>query len=305
MSVAVKPLSSDIGVEITGIDLKLPMPPETYQFLQDLIDRHHLLSFPGQGLSVDQQVEFTSAFGPKTDEGGRGIHHGFISNRRADSGVHADEALMWHSDNSWSPAPTHYIALGGHEVVGELSPTLFASTARAARTLPVSLREAVKDLRTINLTNLSPAPEGEMPRSQKPIPTKRVVWPEIPADDYYFPRTLYPVLWKHPRTGEELLFVNEDMSVRLEGLDVEESERLYAELFKVLYDQRFVYEHVWRQDDLVLWDNLALQHGRRAFHGVPGVRTLIRTTINPAQDLYLEHGRRVADFAKMRLGQMT
>jgi taurine dioxygenase len=296
------PLTRDIGVEITDIDLKSAVDAGTRGELQSLIDRHHLLSFPGQGLSVDEQVAFIELFGPKTDEAGRGVYHGYVSNRRADSGVHHEAALPWHSDNAWSPAPTHYIALGGEHVVGDLAPTRFASTARAARALPAELRREVQGLRTIIMTDLSPG-EKEVPRSRRLRPETRRVWAELPQDEYYFPRTAYPVIWTHPRTGQELLFVNEDTSVRIEGCDMQQSEAIFTKLFAVLYDEAHVYEHHWRQDDLVLWDNLALQHGRRAFHGMAGERTLVRTTINPAQDLYLTHGRVVADFAKKRLAE--
>ena len=123
---------------------------------------------------------------------------------------------------------------------------------------------------------------------------------ELPDDTYYYPRTVYPVLWRHPRTGEELIFANEHMSLQLEGIDKEQGEAIFGALFEILYDPQYVYEHCWKQGDLVIWDNLALQHGRRAFYGNPGVRTLIRTTINPAQDAYLEHGKRVLDYAKLK-----
>jgi len=296
------PLSRNIGVEITGINLKKPVDPDTRGELQSLIDRHHLLSFPGQGLSVDEQVAFMELFGPKTDEAGRGVFHGYVSNRRLDSGVHHEAALPWHSDNAWSPAPTHYIALGGQHVVGDLAPTRFASGVRAARVLPAELRAQVQGLRTINMADLSPAGE-EIPRSRRLMPETRRVLAEVPQDEYYFPRTTYPVIWTHPRTGEELLFVHEDMSVRIEGRDAEESEAIFTPLFAILYDDAHTFEHHWRQDDLVIWDNIALQHGRPAFHGGAGERTLLRTTINPAQELYLTHGRRVADFAKKRLAE--
>jgi len=294
----IKKLSAEIGVEITGIDLRRGVSPEARAQLQALIDQHSLLSFPGQQLSPEEQEDFTALFGPKTDEGGRGTFHGFISNKRVDSGVHADAALMWHSDNAWSPAPTHYIALGGHHVEGDLSPTLFASAARAARELPAELRGQVQSLNVINLADLAPPPEGDLPRSRVPVPEQREMAQALPEDHYFYPRTVYPILWTHPRTGDELVFVNEHMSICIEGMDPAQSEPILASLFEILYDLAYIYDHAWRQGDLVIWDNLALQHGRRAFHGKPGVRTLIRTTINPAQDLYLTHGKRVADFAE-------
>ena len=81
------------------------------------------------------------------------------------------------------------------------------------------------------------------------------------------------------------------------------SDVVYQALFPIIYDPAHVYDHHWQQDDLILWDNIALQHGRPAFHGVAGERTLLRTTVNPAKEEYLRHARRVADFGEMLRGQ--
>jgi alpha-ketoglutarate-dependent taurine dioxygenase len=41
-----------------------------------------------------------------------------------------------------------------------------------------------------------------------------------------------------------------------------ESEPLLEELFAIMYDEDVRFEHHWRTGDLVVWDNLAVQHGR-------------------------------------------
>ena len=45
-----------------------------------------------------------------------------------------------------------------------------------------------------------------------------------------------------------------------------------TQLFAILYDEANVYHHHWRQDDLVIWDNIALQHGRPADHELRRLR---------------------------------
>jgi taurine dioxygenase len=297
-----KPLSDAIGVEISGIDLREPLTNSQVSELRDLLDRHHLISFPGQGLSPEEQIAFTSQFGPVTSDGDGDQLYGYISNQRMDSGVHADSALLWHSDNGWSPAPTYYIALGGSRVVGRLAPTSFANSVRAAQLLPPQLRARIAGLKTINVADLAPLPEGDVPPSQKLLSEVRRVR-QIPEDDYYYPRWSYPLIWQHPRTGAELLPVYEDFSVCIEGMTPFESEEIYTQLFAILYDEANVYHHHWRQDDLVIWDNIALQHGRPAFKGANGERTLLRTTINPDKESYLRHARRVADFGEMLRSQ--
>ena len=46
----------------------------------------------------------------------------------------------------------------------------------------------------------------------------------------------------------------------------------------MLYDQSNCYEHNWAVGDVVLWDNVALHHGRPGFPAT-AARTLQRVTI--------------------------
>src|SRR5207248_1449242 len=63
-------------------------------------------------------------------------------------------------------------------------------------------------------------------------------------------------------TGRPYLFVNENMTPLIIGLSPSESEALLEELYAALYVRDDVYEHAWHPGDLVLWDNLAVQHAR-------------------------------------------
>ena len=59
-----------------------------------------------------------------------------------------------------------------------------------------------------------------------------------------------------------MLYVSEQMTYRIGGLDSEESETLLEVLFNHLARDEAIVEHHWRKNDLVLWDNIALQHAR-------------------------------------------
>jgi taurine dioxygenase len=276
------------------------MASHTIDALQSLLDEHALLSFPDQSITIEQQIRFTSYFGEVCDENLSGRYHGYISNRRLDSGVNADSLLLWHSDNMWSPYPTLYLVLYGSEIIGNLAPTLFASNVRACEALDDDLRKAVEGLRTINMCDLAPKSDSEdVARSLVPVPPQRRVREELPDNILYFPRTTYPVIWKHPRTGKELLTTEEDFSARIEGLTVEESERIYRLLFAVTYDERYVYAHHWRQGDVVMWDNIALQHGRPDFHGLAGTRTLARTSVQPTHDRHVQFAPRIHELSEL------
>ena len=87
--------------------------------------------------------------------------------------------------------------------------------------------------------------------------------------DSIYPRTAHPVVRNHPVTGAPILFVCRNQTDSIVGLAPDESEELLSALFVVLYDSSHVFEHTWRAGDVVIWDNLAVQHGRAdiATHG--------------------------------------
>jgi taurine dioxygenase len=147
--------------------------------------------------------------------------------------------------------------------------------AEAHHAMPGELRDRLDGLRTINIAGFKPDSEFE-------YDTRRFAPSELPESTYHNYRTTYPVLHHHPITGQPLLFVNEFFSSRIEGMEYDESEALYRELFAVLYDPAYLYVHEWRQGDLLVWDNLALQHARRPFAaGQRGTRNLRRVAVNP------------------------
>ena len=82
----------------------------------------------------------------------------------------------------------------------------------------------------------------------------------------------------NPQTGTRALYVSELQTDRIEGLPLAESDQLLQELFGYLYAPDNVYEHWWHEGDLVVWDNFAVQHGRRDLADV-GRRTLQRAVI--------------------------
>jgi taurine dioxygenase len=85
---------------------------------------------------------------------------------------------------------------------------------------------------------------------------------DAPADLY--PRFSRPAIWTHPVLAADLLFVLEQQASHFEGWSCADSDELLDAVFAHLYRSANVYEHDWRAGDLIVWDNLVLQHGRRA-----------------------------------------
>jgi alpha-ketoglutarate-dependent taurine dioxygenase len=80
-----------------------------------------------------------------------------------------------------------------------------------------------------------------------------------------------PLVTRHPVTGEPIIRFAEPVDdlnpVRLtiDGIPPDQHDSFLASMRQLLYDPRFCYSHSWRTGDVVIADNHALLHGRRAF----------------------------------------
>jgi taurine dioxygenase len=89
---------------------------------------------------------------------------------------------------------------------------------------------------------------------------------------------VHPVVRTHDETKRKALYVNRLMSVRIEGMGEDESNKVLDFLFDHSERPEFVYAHVWRKGDLVVWDNRCSSHARTDFPSDQR-RLLLRTTV--------------------------
>src|SRR5262249_51347701 len=128
--------------------------------------------------------------------------------------------------------------------------TLFANGYRAYETLPDEVKRRIAGRKALNVYDYDNAA------------TKRgsELRPGVPC-------YAHPVVRTHPATGRQALYVNRLMTVRIEGMPPGESDELLAFLFDHQERREFVYEHLWRPGDLLMWDNRCTLHARTDFPG--------------------------------------
>ena len=73
------------------------------------------------------------------------------------------------------------------------------------------------------------------------------------------PPAAHPLVRTHAPTGAKSLYVSGHIE-RVIGMPVEEGRALVAELIDWCTRPEYVYRHVWRQYDLVMWDNRCALH---------------------------------------------
>ena len=281
----IRPIAGSWGVEVAA-DLRDPLEEEQQRALRDLFNRHHLLVFRDQRLSMDDQVRVASYIGPVVQEAGTGS--GVVSNV-AEGGIFGEVELSFHYDGASCPEPFQALALHAVDIVGSVTPTRYANMLEAYRATPVELRQRVAGLECVNAT-----PRILIGRSMDeviPDPSLKaahpVVWHHPETGEVGFldrltpdssPRAVHPVVWHHPVTGEPGFMVGRKVTTGITGMSEAESDSLLEELFSHMYRAENIYEHHWHLGDLVIWDNIAVQHARAGLEH-DGVRTLQRVLL--------------------------
>ena len=245
---------------LIACDLSRSMAPEQEQALKDLLDRHGLLLARGQSLTMERQRSLCALFGPILDRAGEG---GVMSN---EAGGYAASALNWHSDAAYTPDPFDALSLHALDVEPDASSTLFVDARAALDRLPADLRAAL---------------EGRLQDMIAPHYTRldRITC-ESPDPEALKHGTM-PAIMAHPRTGEAVLWVNAMQTARLHGMDWRASRDILLEVFRHLYAPEYVLRHDWRKGDIVIWDNVSLQHSRGNVEQV-GRRVLQRVIVGRA-----------------------
>lgn len=239
------------------VELDLSRRPSDGQIaiLRRLYDEYGLLLFERQDIDYETNLEVASWFGPAIRQEATPI-----LSPDPERGAVGPKELAFHSDLACTPDPLEGLSLYAVDVDEGKVSTLFVDAAGAAARLPAKLRERISELKVLNLWP-TVANSSERNRGSGNVP-----------DDW--PGTAYPVLYSHPRTGRTILFPNAMQSERILDLAPDEGEELIRTLFGYLYDEEFIFEHFWKVGDLIVWDNLALQHGRREVP--PGLRRDLR-----------------------------
>ncbi len=279
LPIEIVPTGFALGAEIRGIDVRRKLSAEVGEALREAWKQHLVLLFRGQtGLSDEELIAFTRVFGPLQDAPNSEVTAGFgsfsdvppevtiISNIEVDGkqigALGAGEA-DWHTDMSFIDEPPAGSCLYAIEIPPAGGNTSFTNMHRALDTLDEETASAVKDARCVHDESLTST--GAQRQGVPPVTDVRET-----------PGARHPVLRTHPDTGRKALFLGRRRNAWLIDFDVEESERLLNRLWTHAADENHVWEHRWREGDIVLWDNRAVMHRREPF--APTTRRLMHRT---------------------------
>ncbi len=263
-----------IGVEVSDFSLA-DLTRENISFLRSKWVKYGLIVFPKLPLSHDEFKDFALSFGDFGDDP-------FISSlpdypniaeiKRSANEKATPFGGTWHSDWSFMKKPPSATLLHSKIIPPVGGNTLFANTEKSFAALPEEMKNKLRNLKVIHSAKIPYADDGfyaleKEERSMKILPSKE-------AKATYS----HPMVKIHPETNKECLFINPVYTINIEGFSEDESQRLLWELYEHMIQEQFVYEHVWNEDMLIMWDNRTVMH--QATGGYDGYdRLLHRITL--------------------------
>jgi len=248
------------GAEVDR-DLSRPLNADEADAFVRLVWDHGLVLSRGQTLTMDEQTALLAHLGPILRREGES---GYISTEVESAATRA--GLAFHADAAYTDHPFDALSLHAVDVVDGASSTRFVHAGHALDTLPDDLRARIAPCRQ---EMIAPAFETVGARSCDIREHNPMVRSEGAS------------IHRNPHSGRDVLWLGEMHAARLLDMTWEDSRDLLNSVFDHLYADDRVYEHVWHRGDIVIWDNVALQHARGSLDAA-GRRVLQRVIVGIA-----------------------
>jgi taurine dioxygenase len=263
--VTVIPLSPALGAEISGVDLNQQLAPHDVAAIKAAWNEHLVLVFRDQTISQEDQLAFATNFGdlgsrrkapPQLKNRAEGVLQDhekilLVSNIKVDGeaiGAFGDGEFWFHIDSGYTARPYKYTFLYALELPSSGGNTLFSNMYKAYEAVPDDLKQKLRGKRALHIHEYNRNRQASHERDLSSIP-----------------HCYHPVFITHPDTGRTSLFVDRLMTTRIEGFTAEESGAMLEQLYEIGERRSFVYEHVWRPGDFLMWDNRCTIHARTDF----------------------------------------
>lgn len=260
MAIDVIPSGKACGAEIAGINIAKPVTDADAEVIYQAFLEHQVIYFRGQEITPADQKRVCRIFGevgaynrPKERQHPKHASDEImlISNVREDGrviGAHPDGEMMWHTDTPYLATPHKATTLYSVEVPAIGGSTKFSNQYAVYDALSDELKTRLKGMMAMNCYEF-----GTTVKTFEKYDRENV------------PNHAQPVFRKHPETGKTAVYVCPLMTEEIIGLGEEESRKILDEIYALQDEDRFIYEHVWKVGDMVIWDNRCLIHARADF----------------------------------------
>ena len=243
-AIKVTPITPAIGAIIEGVDLRVPLDPETVRQLREVWLDRGVIFLRNQEITEEQLEAFIGYFGtpiPEPSNASFGADPNVPPVHSGDTGLVKAVAERWHADASWLAEPPAATALRMVQPPPAGCDTCWSNVTQAYEDLIPPLRALLDELSAVHWMAPSLAAMGVEAQDDK--------------IDY-----VHPVVAVHPETGRRTLFVSEGWTKCIADLPTAQSMHLLALIYDHIKSPVYTMRWRWAPGDVAFWDNRAVQH---------------------------------------------
>lgn len=289
---SVREIGPGFGLEVCGVDLTRPLPPEQEGAIRALWIKGGILLFRNPDHDDAAQMRLSRLFGemePAATADMNDPDNAFMMTLAYDpsdskprfqqhynvGGIDRAGWIGWHWDQSFMPTIVRGAVLRMDIPATSMGQTGFIDGIGAYQRLSPAMRARIEGLEVVYEFN------PDFASGQYGFPDDIRALPRaVPAKEpsYDFPPVVHPLVITQIETGAKVLKLSPMHARYVLGLESGESDVLLRELAQSLVDETYAYFHDWQKNDMVVWDNWRVIH---LANGMPldVARRARRTTI--------------------------
>ncbi len=269
-------LKKFIGVEINDLDITKILDIGIINEISELLSEFSVVVIRDQNITNDQHIKFSECFGnleqTKVGTDGSGSKLIILRNFDEDGNIvpPTDRQRLnnlankeWHSDSSFKKIPSKLSILSSKMIPSNGGNTEFLSMRAAYNSLPENLKLNIEDKvcwHDYSHGRLKIDPNLVTSEEKKALPP---VKQKLVLNNKKYGKSLY--LGAH--------------CSKIDGMTENESQNLLKEIYEFVDNKSFVYSHIWKPYDLIMWDNRSVLHRATPIKGKIEKRLMVRTTI--------------------------
>jgi alpha-ketoglutarate-dependent 2,4-dichlorophenoxyacetate dioxygenase len=275
------PLGPGFAAELRDVKLAdIAVDDGAYKQTRAALEEHSVLVFRGQDVTDETQRAFSRRFGPLevTKVGSQGTGTNLVILSTIDENgkvVPADHRLalrnkanqLWHTDSTFKRVPALASVLSARIIPARGGETEYVSTRLAWERLDPALRKRLENSFAWH----------DYAHSRGKIAPDLASSEERAA----LPPRCWRMAWKNPANGRTALYIASH-AYAIEGMEQAAAQKLLAELIDAATAPGLSYVHIWRNGDVVMWDNRATMHRGRPWPAHEA-RLMVRTTISATE----------------------
>ncbi len=281
MAVSFRKLHPHFVAEVSAIDLRQVSDRQTLETLRGGMDQYGVLVFRNQPFTDPEQLAFAQRFDGTVQAviGSQAIgrtrlgtaevadisnvgHDGKLLPADDRRRIYALSNRLWHTDSSFREPAGRYSMLSARVIPAVRADTEFADMRTAYEALDEATKAQIESLSAHHSIAYS----------------RQVLGFEFSQEELDLLKgAVQPLIRTNPRTQRRSLYIAAHAN-RIIDWPVPEGRLLLGDLIAHATQPQFVYCHVWRDGDLVIWDNLATMHRGRPYDDTRHHRELRRVT---------------------------